>query len=165
MGKDKWAKVIEYLNKVNAKPEKVLNSLKTLYGKKENSSSGYQSIRSSWPIDVVYNIYNKTGTKNKDKKITLRQVIRNWVNTEDYKIAYRMFHPGKGNPQWEDHPDIQKLNLYKKLPLEKHIKNCNDVWNSKKGKEYRAQLEQHGGRYLIKNLGDYQVVDSKKLKK
>ena len=60
MGKDKWAKVIEYLNKVNAKPEKVLNSLKTLYGKKENSSSGYQSIRSSWPIDVVYNIYNKT---------------------------------------------------------------------------------------------------------
>ena len=61
--------------------------------------------------------------------------------------------------------EIHALNLYKKLPLEKHIKNCNDVWNSKKGKEYRAQLEQHGGRYLIKNLGDYQVVDSKKLKK
>jgi len=30
MGNDKWAKVISYLNKVNAKPDKVLNALKTI---------------------------------------------------------------------------------------------------------------------------------------
>ena len=165
MGTNKWAKVIEYLNKVNAKPDKVLNSLKTLYGKKENSSSAYQSLRSSWPLDVVYNIYHKTGTKNKTKKISLKQTIRNWVNSEDYKVAYRMFHPGPENDQWEGHDDIQKLNLYKKLPKEKHVKNCNDIWVSTKGKKLRADLEKFGGRFIKDNLGDYQVIDSKKLKK
>ena len=56
----------------------------------ENLGSTYQSLRSSWPIDVCYNIYNKTGTTNKNKKISLKQTIRNWVNTEDYMIAYRI---------------------------------------------------------------------------
>lgn len=151
MGNDKWAKVISYLNSVNAKPDKVLNALKTIYDKKSNSSSMYQMLRSSWVLDVVYNIYNKTGTTNKNKKISLRQIIQNWVVTKDYKLAYRTFHPGPKNDQWEFDPAAQKLNLYKDLPIEKHVKNCNDIWLSANGKRYRKDLESNNGKYPIKS--------------
>ena len=56
MGKEKWDKVIKFLDTTTAKPDKVLNSLKTIYGKKSNQDSMYQELRGSWPIDVVYNI-------------------------------------------------------------------------------------------------------------
>jgi len=55
----KWDKVIEYLNTTKAEPEKVLKSLQTIYSQTKNSSSAYHTLRSSWPIDVVWNIYNK----------------------------------------------------------------------------------------------------------
>ena len=164
MAKNKWDKHIKLLEAAKANPEKVFNLLSTVYGKKKNLGSTYQSLRSSWPIDVCYNIYNKTGTTNKNKKISLKQTIRNWVNTEDYMIAYRMFHPGPGNPQWEHH-DMEKLNLYKNLPIEKHVRNCNDIWISAKGKKLRQQLKDGNGKYIFKKLGDYNIVDTKKINK
>ena len=84
MGTNKWDKVIKFLDTTTAKPEKVLNSLKAVYGKNKNSM--YQDLRSSWPIDVVYNIYHKTGTTNKTKKIPLTQVISNWINDENENV-------------------------------------------------------------------------------
>ena len=121
----KWDKVIDYLNTTKAEPDKVLNSLKTIYSQTKNSSSAYHTLRSSWPIDVVWNIYNKTGTKNKNKKnLPTTEVIRNWVKSPDYDIAYRMFHPGPGNDMYDlpGQDDLMKIKLYKKLPTEKHIK-------------------------------------------
>ena len=151
MGKDKWAKVIEFLNTTTANPEKVLNSLKAVYGKNKNSM--YQNLRSSWPIDVVYNIYHKTGTTNKTKKIPLTQTISNWVKTQDYKIAYRTFHPGVGNPQWDlpGQEKMMKMKLYKELTHAQHVKNCNDVWLSKSGKKYRKELEENNGQFQFTN--------------
>ena len=152
MGKDKWAKVIEFLNTTTANPEKVLNSLKAVYGKNKNSM--YQNLRSSWPIDVVYNIYHKTGTTiNKTKKIPLTKTIANWVRTQDYKIAYRTFHPGVGNDQWDlpGQEKMMKMKLYKELTQAQHVKNCNDVWLSKSGKEYRKELEKNNGQYPFTN--------------
>ena len=106
----KWDKVIEYLNTTKAEPEKVLKSLQTVYSQTKNSSSAYHTLRSSWPIDVVWNIYNKSGTKNKKKKnLPTTEIIRNWVKSDDYDIAYRMFHPGPGNDMY-DLPGQENLN-------------------------------------------------------
>ena len=149
MGTEKWDKVIKFLDTTNAKPDKVLNSLKTVYGKKSNQDSMYQELRGSWPIDVVYNIYRKNGTKNKTKKIPLTQIIRNWVKTKDYKLSYRMFHPGIGNPQWDlpGQEKMMKMKMYKELSEDKHVRNCNDIWTSTNGKRYRKDLDLNNGEY------------------
>ena len=163
----KWDKVIEYLNTTKAEPEKVLKSLQTIYSQTKNSSSAYHTLRSSWPIDVVWNIYNKSGTKNKKKKnLPTAEIIRNWVKSDDYDIAYRMFHPGPGNDMYDlpGQENLMKIKLYKKLPIEKHIKNCNDIWVSAKGKRFRKDLEDNNGQYPFKKIGNF-IVDDKKLKK
>jgi hypothetical protein len=51
MGTDKWNKVIEYLNsKSKATPGKVLNMLKTTYGKKGGGGeSDFEVVRGSSP--------------------------------------------------------------------------------------------------------------------
>ena len=151
MGTNKWNKVIKFLDTTTAKPEKVLNSLKAVYGKNKNSM--YQDLRSSWPIDVVYNIYHKTGTTNKTKKIPLTQVISNRIKTTDYKTAYRTFHPGVGNSQWDlpGQEKMMKMKMYKTLTHKQHVKNCNDVWNSKSGKGFRKELENNNGQYPFTN--------------
>ena len=162
----KWDKVIEYLNTTKAEPEKVLKSLQTVYSQ-TNSSSAYHTLRSSWPIDVVWNIYNKSGTKNKKKKnLPTTEIIRNWVKSDDYDIAYRMFHPGPGNDMYDlpGQESLMKIKLYKNLPIEKHIKNCNDIWVSAKGKRFRKDLEDNNGQYPFKKIGNF-IVDNKKLKK
>ena len=61
MDADKWNKVIKFLNTTKADPEKVLKSLKVIYGKTSNKNSWYQIWRGSWPIEVVVAIYNKEG--------------------------------------------------------------------------------------------------------
>jgi len=170
MGKNKWDKVVEYLNTTKADPEKVLNSLKTIYSQTRNSSSAYHTLRSSWPIDVVWNIYNKTGTNKsflnlkKKKILPVTEVIRNWVKSDDYMIAYKMFHPGPGNDMYDlpGQDDMMKIKLYKDLPIEKHIRNCNDIWISAKGKRFRKDLEDNDGQFPFKNIENF-IVDDKKL--
>ena len=162
----KWDKVIDYLNTTKAEPDKVLNSLKTIYSQTKNSNSAYHTLRSSWPIDVVWNIYNKTGTKRKwsSRDVPTTEVIRNWVKSDDYMIAYKMFHPGPGNDQWDlpGQEKLMKLKLYKNLSINQHIKNCNDIWVSAKGKRFRKDLEDNNGQYPFNKIGNY-VVDDKKL--
>ena len=149
MGKMTWAAFLERVQKEfpNAKPEKVFNMLKTVYGKSSQESL-YQILRNSWAIDVVSMIYRKKGTfigtpreERLRKKRTTRDIIRNWCKSKDYDISYRTFHPGPNNPQFSD----STLNMYKDLSLRKHIKNCNDIWVSKKGKELRKVLEANKG--------------------
>ena len=59
---------------------------------------------------------------------------------------------------------LMKIKLYKNLPIEKHIKNCNDIWVSAKGKRFRKDLEDNNGQYPFKKIGNF-IVDNKKLKK
>ena len=149
MGRDKWDEVIKFLDTTAAKPEKVLNSLKTIYGKKSNTDSTYQVLRGSWVMDVIFSIYNKKGTTNKSKKIPLTQVALNWVRTEDYKIAYNTFHPGPENAQHE-FSGLNKLRMYKDIPQEKHVRNCADIYRDKKHKRFITALEENNGSYPLK---------------
>ena len=66
MGVDKWKKVIAYLNKVKADPDKVYRLLETANSKGRRDNN-YQMIRASWKIDVVARIFNKFGTTKKNK--------------------------------------------------------------------------------------------------
>ena len=50
MGKDKWAKVIEYLKSSNRDPEKVLKLLK---GSDKGTESSYTIARSSYSMNVI----------------------------------------------------------------------------------------------------------------
>lgn len=132
MGTAKWDKVIKYLNsKPKASPDKVLNMLKTIYGTTDKQESQYQILRGSWAIDVVCQIYNKNGTTNKNKKLPIRQIIRNWCNTENYARFYLMFHPGK---------------MYKDIPLEKHVRNCNEIWLDKRYNPIKRILKSNNGK-------------------
>jgi len=77
-----------------------------------------------------------------------------------------MFHPGPGNDMYNlpGQESLMKIKLYKNLPIEKHIKNCNDIWVSAKGKRFRKDLEDNNGQYPFKKIGNF-IVDNKKLKK
>ena len=152
MGRDKWDEVIKFLDTTAAKPDKVLNSLKTIYGKKSNTDSTYQVLRGSWVMDVIFSIYNKKGTTNKSKKIPLTQVALNWVRTEDYKIAYNIFHPGPENTMHEDN-GMNRLKMWKDIPIEKHARNCLDIFRDKKHKRFVTDLEENNGAYPIKTIG------------
>ena len=154
MGRGKWDKVIELLEaSPTATPEKVLKSLSVIYGKKNNQDSFYQTLRSSWPIDVVYNIYHRTGSTNKTKAMSVSLIVRNWVKSQDYRLAYNTFHPGVGNKQWDlpGQEKFMKMRMFKDLSIEKHIRNCCDIWRSANGKSYRKELEKNHGQYSFTN--------------
>ena len=139
MGVDKWKKVIAYLNKVKADPDKVYRLLETAYSKGRRDNN-YQMIRASWKIDVVARIFNKFGTTKKNR-IPLKQIIRNWVKSDDYVYSYNLFH----------YP-LTKKTLTKAeiiLDLERHVKNCNDHWLSKTGKAYRRVLQENQGKFPV----------------
>ena len=95
MGTANWDKVISYLRTTKAKPEKVLNMLKTIYGKKSSQESDYEVVRNSWAYIVIGSLANKYGTKDKKKKIPFTEVIWNWVKSKDYQEAWCQFHPKK----------------------------------------------------------------------
>jgi len=112
-----WNDFIKIIKKnyPNAKPEKVLNMVQTIYGKKKMESN-YQVLRASWSMLVRDSLALKIGTSKDNKKRGPFRIIRNWVKTKDYKEKYKLLHPGK---------------LYKNLSDEKHIKNCYDIFRKK----------------------------------
>tara|TARA_R110002020_G_scaffold163671_3_gene349797 strand:+ start:1199 stop:1696 length:498 start_codon:yes stop_codon:yes gene_type:complete len=147
MGNDKWANVIKFLNsRPKATPHKVLNMLKTTYSKKSGSESNYQVVRNSWAYIVVGAIANKTGTKNKDKKIPTTQIIRNWIKTKQFKEDWCLFHPKKvknkklNRTEW----NASSLKDCEDIHTERHVKQINDIWVSTIGKKIRATLTPSG---------------------
>ena len=78
MGTMSWTTFLERVQKdyPNAKPEKVLNMIRTAY-KKGVKESQFQTIRNSWAYIVVGGIANKHGTKDINKKVPLTQTISN----------------------------------------------------------------------------------------
>ena len=81
MGKDKWAKVIDYLRKSKRDPDKVLRLLK---GGDKGTETSYTVARSSYSLNVIAVITQRTlDPKNKDLPLT--QVIWNWIRTKDFE--------------------------------------------------------------------------------
>ncbi len=62
--------------------------------------------------------------------------------------------------------NLMKIKLYKKLPIEKHSKNCknNGGRGGGKGKRFRKDLEDNNGQFPFKKIENF-IVDDKKLKK
>jgi len=175
MGTNKWDKVIKFLDTTTAEPEKVLNSLKVVYGKSSNKNSWYQIWRGSWPIEVVVSIYNKVGTPKDNKKRSLTEIVKNWVKSKDYQINYDTFHPGPGNLQHEDHLQYG-LDLWDPIPKDeygktltsatfrKHVRNCMDHWNNKKGRAQRKILEENNGLIPVENLNEFYMYPTELIK-
>ena len=147
MGAEKWNKVIKFLNsKPKATPEKVLNILRTTYGKRSGPESDYEVLRNSWAWIVVGAIANKTGTPKDDKKRSTRNIIRNWVKTKQFKNDWCMFHPKKvknkklNKIEWNESSEKDCDEIH---PL-RHLKQINDIWVSKIGKNIRTHLTPSG---------------------
>mgnify|MGYP000077949730 CR=1 FL=1 len=65
MGKDKWDKVIKYLRNSDRDPDKVLKLLK---GNEKGHQSNYNINRSSYTLNIIAAITQKTlDPKNKNK--------------------------------------------------------------------------------------------------
>ena len=147
MDADKWDKVIKFLNsKPKATPEKVLNMLKTTYGKRNTPESSYEVVRASWPWIVVGAIANKIGTKDKNKKIPTTLIIRNWIKTKEFKNDWCWFHPKKVKNK---ELNITEWNMASEEDREavgtaRHVKRIQDILNSKIGKHIRSQLTPSG---------------------
>ena len=74
MGKDKWADVIEYLRNSNRDPKATLKLLK---GNEKGHQSNYNINRSSYTLNIIAAITQKTlDPKNQNKNFT--KVIRDW---------------------------------------------------------------------------------------
>ena len=165
MDADKWNKVIKFLNsKPKATPEKVLNMLKTIYAKKDGPESGYEVMRNSWAWIVVGSLAKKFGTPKDKKKRYTKDIIRNWIKTKQFKTDWCIFHPKKvknkklNQIEWNS-SDEEDFN---KISSDRHLKQINDIWVSKIGKNIRSILTP-GGKFPIsapevqkrlKNLSD-----------
>ena len=108
-----WNEFLKIVKKKypRAKPDKVLNLLRTSFDKKKTESN-YDILRGSWSLLVRDSCRLKIGTPKDNKKRGPLNIIRNWVRANDYKQKYKLLHPGK---------------LFKNIPQEKHVKNCYDI--------------------------------------
>ena len=89
-------------------------------------------------MNAVAIIYKRVNDPKK-KKQSLRRIIRNWAESSDYKSLYNLLHePLKKS--WTDNT------------LDKHIRNLNEIWISKKGKYFREVLKENNGLYPIKYM-------------
>ena len=95
-------------------------------------------LRSSWAMNVVAVIYKRVHLPE-NKKHKLRRVIRNWVDTEDYRSFYDLIH----GPLKKSYTDNT---------VEKHVRNINDIWISPKGKYFRKILSENNDLYPIKYM-------------
>ena len=118
-----------------AKPESVIKFIRTQYGG-PSKESNYNVLRSSWSMNVVAVIYKRV---QKNKKHPLRRVIRNWVDSSDYRSFYNLIH-GPLKKTFTDNT------------VEKHVRNINDIWISPKGKYFRKILSENNGLYPIKYM-------------
>ncbi len=175
MGKDKWAKVIDYLRKSKRDPDKVLRLLKK-QEKGSNKDSQYQIFRGSWAHEVIWSIYNEVGkpkqNKSKNIKRTITQTIRNYCRSAIFDLGYAQWHPGKDNPMHEFSGPFH-LNMYKKnLTLEKKMKMVSDIWYSKNYKYLKDMLSENDGKIPMSDprIGKHiymhnKMVNEKNIKK
>ena len=132
MGKDKWAKVIDYLKKSNRNPDAVLRLLK---GSDKGTESNYTIARSSYSMNVIGVITaKKLEPKNKGKSLT--HIIRQWVKSKDFEDFYNLIKS----------PENKK---YDRSKLEKYVKQINDLWSKPNQKAYRKYFEMTKGKVLI----------------
>ena len=139
MGKDKWAKVIEYLRSSNRDPEKVLKLLK---GSTKGHQSNYDINRSSYTLNVIAVLTQKLlDPKNKDKKITA--IIRSWVHTKEFGEFYNLMRADEGLKYISNNAEQQKL----------YTKQIKDLWYSKTKEilKWKQYFKKTKGYFIVDN--------------
>ena len=132
MGKDKWAKVIEYLRSSNRDPEKTLKLLK---GNDKGVESNYSIARSSYSMNVIATItQKKLDPKNKGKSLT--HVIRTWVKSKDFQSFYDLM---------KSHENIK----WQKKKIEDYVKQIKDLWNKPNQKSFRTYFADTKGYFIV----------------
>ena len=156
MGTKKYS----YLN--NHKFLKLLDYKNRKLKKKESYK---EVLKNSWFLTAIWHIFNGTNT-NSIKTTNRRQIMRNWIKTQDYKDDWCMF---MSKSSWKD---LKSIDANKIEPEIAHLKNLNDIWISKNGKNARKILEKNNGQYPIKNkdnltcmLGYWEDAKNYKVKK
>ena len=133
MGKqDIWAKVINYLRSSNRNPDKVLKLLK---GNQKGKESNYDINRSSYALNIIAVITQKTlDPKNKGK--TRSHIIRTWVKSEDFKNFYNLMR-SEEKLKWS----------MDKVP--KYVKQINDLWSKPNQQHWIKYFKMTGGYFLV----------------
>ena len=152
----KWDRLIEYLETTNAKPDKVLASVKAVFKPKGKSKIEYTDTyiaRKAYAALVCHAIYN---AKIDNPKKSLDLTIRDLIISDGFKINYQMTHLIK-----KRNPKTKKMEYYgDDKSFSK--KDSNQLYNSVKkiwttNKEIRKALEKSDGRSvgpIAKNLKD-----------
>ena len=110
---------------------------------KHRTETNKEVLRASWVFDVVWHVYHGVGTERPTKVFS--QIIRNYVKTKHYQDNYKLFL----GRDWKDLKAIQDG----KDPVQVHVKNCNDLLNSKMGKYLRKQIDLNGGYFHVEGTG------------
>ena len=132
MGKDKWDKVIEYLKTSKRDPDGVL---KLLQGNQKGKETNYDINRSSYSLNVIAVITQKTlDPKNKGK--TRSHIIRTWVKSEDFKNFYNLMR-SEEKLKWS----------MDKVP--KYVKQINDLWSKPNQQHWIKYFKMTGGYFLV----------------
>ena len=132
MGKDKWAKVIDYLKKSKRNPDNVLKLLK---GGDKGTESSYTINRSSYSMNCIAKITQmELEPKNKGK--TRTHLIRQWVKTKDFENFYNLLR------------STEKLKYDRSL-IEKYVKQIKDLWTKPNQQQYRKYFAMTKGKVLI----------------
>ena len=141
----KWDRLIEYLNTTNAKPEKVLASVKTVFPPKDEENkikyTDSYIARKAYAALVCHAIYN---ARKDNPNSSLDLTIRDLISSDGFKINYQMTHlVKKRNPKtkkleyYGDDKSFSKstgdqhFNAVKKLWTTNNVYNCN--YSSKNG--------------------------------
>lgn len=123
----KWDRLIKYLNTTNADPDKVLNSVKTIFKPKQSKQqpvqNSYLSIRRAWKYHVVKTIWDYKKTIGK-----LDAAITTMIEQQSYSISYNAFHLNK------NFKDKSKAN---------HYNAAKKMWTE--SKELRKKLDENKG--------------------
>ena len=132
MGKDKWDKVIEYLKTSERDPDNVLKLLK---GNQKGKESNYDINRSSYALNVIAVIIQKTrDPKNKGK--TRTHIIRTWVKTKDFRNFYNLMR----------HEENLKWSMDN---VPKYVKQINDLWSKPNQQKWKKYFEMTGGYFEV----------------
>ena len=132
MGKDKWDKVIEYLKTSKRDPDGVL---KLLQGNQKGKETNYDINRSSYSLNVIAVITQKTlDPKNKGK--TRSHIIRTWVKTKDFRNFYNLMR----------HEENLKWSMDK---VPKYVKQINDLWSKPNQQKWKKYFEMTGGYFEV----------------
>ena len=154
----KWDRLIEYLNTTNAKPEKVLASVKTVFPPKGESKIKYTDsyiARKAYAALVCHAIYN---AKKDNKKKSLDLIIRDLISSAGFKINYQMTHLiKKRNPKSKQLEYYGDDKSFSKKTNDQHYNAVKKLWTT--NKQIRKTKEKSKGssvgaiaKNLTKNL-------------